>query len=284
MLSFTAILGRNGLQYMEADKTGDSQLNKKELRHQKICNLLSAHDHLSVPQLCAELKRSEATIRNDLRELESNGMVKRVYGGVMSTGNTLHEVPLPSREILHQHEKEKIAKYVVDNILKPHQTIILDAGTTTTALASMIAKMQIPLTVATNSIPCVSILAENPEIKIYVAGGIYDPKVGSCHDLQTINSLNMLYTDIYFLCPTGISVDTGFTVPDQGGADVKRAMMKRASKTIALADQSKFDKTGLHIICSLHDLDYVVTDNKLANDMTEKFENAGLVIKSASQD
>lgn len=255
-------------------------MNKVEIRHKKICNLLSSTDHLSIPQLRTELKCSEATVRNDLRELEQKGMVKRVYGGVISTGNTLHEVPLVTRKILYQESKEKIASYVIKNILKPHQTIILDAGTTTLALATNIAQSQLPLTVATNSIPCVSILAKNPEIKIYIAGGVYDSKVGSCHDLQTINSFNLLYTDIFFLCPTGISVDTGFTVPDQGGADVKRAMMKRASKTIVLADQSKFDKTGLHVISRLHEVEYVITDNQLPNEMITKFKNAGLIIKS----
>ncbi len=256
-------------------------MNKKELRHQKICNLLVATEHLSVPQLCAELNCSEATVRNDLRELESNGMVKRVYGGVISTGNTPHKVSLPNRGNAHQTEKEAIARYVVDHVLQPNQTIILDAGTTTLELAALLAEIDYPLTIATNSLPCAAILSQNPNLKLYIAGGFYDHEVGSCHDIQTINSLNLLHMDIYFLCLTGISAETGFTVPDLGGADVKRAMMQHASHVIALADHSKFNKTGLHIVCGIHDLDCVITDSGLPEDVEAQFSGTGLRIEKA---
>lgn len=125
-------------------------MNKKEQRHQDICNLLIERDHVSVPELCILLNCSEATIRNDLRELEENSMVKRIYGGVIPTGNTPHKVPYPDRQFLHNDEKDVIADYVVENILQPNQTIILDAGTTTVSLATRIAGLPFPLTILTN--------------------------------------------------------------------------------------------------------------------------------------
>lgn len=256
-------------------------MNKKEQRHQNICNLLIERDHLSVPELCSILNCSEATIRNDLRELEDNSMVKRIYGGVIPTGNTPHKVPYPTRQFLHNDEKNAIAHYVVEKILQAGQTIILDAGTTTISLATRIAELPYSLTILTNSLPCAYIISQKSTHKLHIAGGSYDYEVGSCHDQQTIDCFNLLHADIFFLCPTGISTSAGFAVPDHGGADVKRAMMKQASSVIALADHSKFNKTGLHIICGLSDVDYVVTDENINTDDIGKLQNAGLKIVTA---
>jgi len=255
-------------------------MNKKEQRHQNICNLLIERDHLSVPELCAILNCSEATIRNDLRELEDNSMVKRIYGGVIPTGNTPHKVPYPTRQFLHNDEKDVIADYVVKNILQPNQTIILDAGTTTISLATRISELPFSLTILTNSLPCAYIISQKSNHRLHIAGGSYDYEVGSCHDQQTIDYFNLLHADIFFLCPTGISIGAGFAVPDHGGAEVKRAMIRQASNVIALADHSKFNKTGLHIICGLTEVDCVVTDHNITADDVGKFQNAGLKIVS----
>lgn len=256
-------------------------MNKKEQRHQNICNLLIERDHVSVPELCTILNCSEATIRNDLRELEENSMVKRIYGGVIPTGNTPHKVPYPNRQFLHNEEKDAIANYVVENILQPNQTIILDAGTTTVSLATRIVQLPFPLTILTNSLPCAYIVSQNSLHRLNIAGGSYDHEVGSCHDHQTIQYFNFLHADVFFLCPTGISTGAGFAVPDHGGAEVKRAMMKQAGKVIALADHSKFNKTGLHIVCAVNQVDYVVTDDRITSDDIGKFQNAGLKIVAA---
>lgn len=256
-------------------------MNKKEQRHQNICHLLMERDHLSVPELCSILGCSEATIRNDLRELEENSMVKRIYGGVIPTGNTSHKVSYPNRQFLHSNEKEAIAKYVVENILQPNQTIILDAGTTTISLATQISELPYSLTVLTNSLPCAYIIAQSAHHRLHIAGGAYDREAGSCHDQQTIDYFSMLHADIFFLCLTGISTAAGCTVLNYGSAEVKRAMLRQAGKVIALADHSKFNTTGLCIVCGLGDVDYALTDDMISSDDVGKFQKAGLRIVSA---
>ena len=256
-------------------------MNKKEQRHQRICNLLIDRDHLSVPELCSILGCSEATIRNDLRELEENSMVKRIYGGVIPTGNTPHKVPYPSRQGLHNDAKDAIANYVVDSILQPNQTIILDAGTTAIALATRIAQLPFSLTVLTNSLPCAYIISQTGNHRLHIAGGAYDYEAAACHDRQTIDCFSLLHADLFFLCPTGISIGAGFVVPDHGGAEIKRVMIRQAGQVIALADHSKFDKTGLHIICSLSDVEYVVTDERLSAGAIDRYRKAGLKIAGA---
>ena len=168
------------------------------------------------------------------------------------------------------------------HILQPDQTIILDAGTTTISLAAIVSELPFPLTIVTNSLPCAYIIAQKPQHRLHVAGGAYDREVGSFHDQQSIDFLSYLHADIFFLCPTGISIGAGFAVPDHGGAEIKRAMIRQASRVIALADHSKFDKTGLHIICGLNEVESVITDPMLPRDTMAKFQNAGLDILCAS--
>jgi DeoR/GlpR family transcriptional regulator of sugar metabolism len=258
-----------------------SETNKKSRRQQKICDLLTKHDYLTTIQLRNLLGCSEASVRNDLREMEKNNMLKRVHGGALPTGNTSQRVGLPTRGVVFSNEKKAIAHYVVENILHPNQTIMLDAGTTTMELAEMIAELPYRLTILTNSLPAASTISRNEQHRLYFTGGMFDNTVGSCHDQQTVEMLRHLHADIFFLCPTGISIENGLAVPDQSEAAVKMVMQKNSSKTIALADHSKFNKTSFFSLCQLTEVSQIITDSNLAPEEVERFRNAGLNLELA---
>ena len=247
----------------------------------KIRSLLITREYYNVSDLCEILRCSEATLRNDLRSLEESGYVKRVYGGVMSTGNTPFEAGIPIRVHAYEREKQAICSYAVSNILSPGKTIVIDAGTTGTELARQIAELPYGLAVITNSLTAAQIIAQNDRHRLYLAGGSYDPSVGSFHDRDTMNFLTSAHADIFFLCPNGISGEVGITVPGQSEAELKQLLVSRSSRVIVLADHSKLDRVGFRVVCSLGEADMIITDASADPGEVESLRNAGAKIALA---
>lgn len=53
-------------------------------RKDRILQLIETRDKISVPELVRQFNVSPATIRNDLRELEQLGLLRRIHGGALS--------------------------------------------------------------------------------------------------------------------------------------------------------------------------------------------------------
>lgn len=251
---------------------------KVDMRHMKIRELLMKQGYLSTPDLCARLGCSEATMRNDLAALEKQGLLKRTYGGAMSTGNTPFLAGLDMRKDAFTTEKRSIAKYVVENMISEGLTVILDTGTTSLELARQIAALPYSLTVLTNSLPVAFLISQNEAISLHLAGGRYDHGVGSFHDQDTIAFLEMVSADFFFLCPSSISASSGIAVPDPSEAAVKILMMKKTARTVALADHSKLDRRGFRMICPPSETDCIVTDEGASPKELQKLREAGAKI------
>lgn len=258
--------------------------NKKKVERQtKIRSLLIARQHMSIPELCQEFECSEATIRIDLTEMERNGLAKRVYGGVMSTGNASFNVGMPARFTAFQEEKIAICEHVVKKYLTHGQTIIIDAGTTCIELARLVSALPYRLTVLTNSLPAANAILANENHILHLAGGCYDPAVGSFHDQATIDFLNQIHADIFFMCPSGVSKDAGFASPDLGEAVTKQAMIKKAARVIVLADHSKLNRSGFRHICGLDEVEVLVTDRNASRQELATLEEGGCIVEIATE-
>lgn len=252
---------------------------KKEARHRRIQVLLIDANMMRVQELCEELGCSEATLRNDLRELEAKGLVKRTFGGVLSTGNTLGTTS--DHQKLHRREKNAIARYVVSNILKNGQTIILDMGTTALMLAQNIAHSNLRLDVVTNSLAAVNTLAYNDQITLHVPGGTYDRNNDTFDVSSTIEYYRNIHADYFFMVFNGISLEAGFTVPTPNWAALKAVVIKQSRKTIALADHSKVNKLAFRKVCDFSDVDMLIVDGGCSDEEREYLQQTKMDIRYA---
>jgi DeoR/GlpR family transcriptional regulator of sugar metabolism len=252
-------------------------MKKKEERQKKIQYLLLEQIMFSVHELRDLLECSEATLRNDLRELESKGLVQRVYGGVTSTGNLniSHNDALK----VHKLEKNSIAKYVVENILQNGQTIVLDIGTTNLTLAQHIFQSSLELNIVTNSLETVSILARNNNLNILMPGGEYDSFLDTFDTVDTLDFYKKIHADYYFMSCNGIDKQMGFTVPFQNIIATKSVIRNQVSYTIVLADSSKVGKIAFKKICNLTDVDMLIIDEKCPKNERGFLDNSGLTVK-----
>lgn len=251
-------------------------MSKKDERQKTIQYLLLEKNMFGIHELCEKLKCSEATLRNDLRELESKGLVKRIYGGVMSSNNLVSSHQEAAE--VQKEEKASIANYVVNHILKNDQTIILDIGTTTLAVAQHIFKSSLKLNVITNSLEAINVLSRNKNINLLVPGGEYDDYLDSFDTAETIDYYKNIHADYYFMSCNGIDTKTGFTVPFHHIVATKSVLQDHSFSTIVLADSTKIGKIASRKICDLSDVDMLVVDDMCSEEERLKLSSANVDI------
>ncbi|MDN5351297.1 MAG: DeoR family transcriptional regulator, fructose operon transcriptional repressor [Clostridiales bacterium] len=244
-----------------------------------IVELLKANQSISVKQLCDQLNASEATIRRDLSLLEEQGKIVRTHGGALiGDPVTLEdEASVKQKENLHLFEKKAIAKKAFEQI-RPHDSLMIDAGTTTIELAKLIGKSDLSLTVITNATMIANALSDNPKVTVYLVGGKLRNQtlatVGSAA-IRFVESFNVHHA---FIGVNGITPENGFTTPDLEEALIKKAMLQSAKTRYILADHTKFNKINVCQIAQIAMADFIISDSGLDTAISARFEENDIEI------
>ncbi len=241
-------------------------------RRNRIIELLKEKHSISVSDLCEILEASEATIRRDLSILENSGKLERTHGGaIYNESNRINiEDVLSSREGKFLFEKQAIAKKAFD-LLENHDTIVLDAGTTTYELAYLIGQSNLHLTIVTNSMIVFKELAKNPNVELIILGGKVRTNTLASVGSAAVELMQRLFVDKAFLGANGISLNEGFTTTDMDEAGIKRAMIQSSKQRIILADNSKFNKVYINQFAPVSMVDIIVTDNQTNKELLNEF-------------
>jgi DeoR/GlpR family transcriptional regulator of sugar metabolism len=105
-----------------------------EQRRRKIVELLEQKGQVTVRDLVERFGVSAVTARADLDALASNGSAVRSHGGAVRRLEANQDYPLRLKQGLHRGEKVRIGQAAAE-LVRPHEVIILDSGTTTAEVA-----------------------------------------------------------------------------------------------------------------------------------------------------
>lgn len=244
-----------------------------EERHQLIVEQARRDGRVDVTALASGLDVATETIRRDLTTLERQGLLRRVHGGAIPVERLGFEPGLAQRAAALIGEKERIAKAAVAE-LPDEGTILLDAGTTTARLAEQLPADR-ELTVVTNGLAIAVLLANRPNINLYIVGGRVRSRTHAVVGDWTRGPLADTYVDVAFMGTNGISVQRGLTTPDTAEADVKRQMMASARRTVVLADHTKFAADHFARFGRVDEVDVVITDAGLDSEVADELADAG---------
>jgi DeoR family fructose operon transcriptional repressor len=242
-------------------------------RHQLLAQRARRDGRVDVGDLAAELGVAPETIRRDLGTLERQGIVRRVYGGAVAVERLDFEPEVAQRDKTNAEEKDAIARAALDQ-LPERGTVLLDAGTTTSRLATLMNGDR-ELTVITNSIPVASILATRPSITLHLLGGRIRGTTLAAVESWTLQALDGLLVDVAFLGTNGFSVEHGCTTPDIAEAAVKAAVVKAARRRVLLADHSKYGTDQLSRFARLSEIDALITDSGIEAGAVSELEDSG---------
>ncbi|WP_379946803.1 DeoR/GlpR family DNA-binding transcription regulator [Enterococcus devriesei] len=231
-------------------------------RKKYILDLLDSERAVRINELSKNLKVTRETIRRDLYSLEDEGSIKKVHGGAILE-NTSGEIDYNQRKIEKWSEKESIAKAAVQYI-EEGDSIYLDYGTTTLALAKEIVKLK-NITVITNTIPIINTLVKNQNIDLIIPGGVVRNNEASLFGQFAMNNICDIFITIGFFGGSGIDSKAGITSHHMGEVLVSKQMINQSQTTIFLADQSKFGNIAFNRTANFDDIDILITDKLLSD-------------------
>ncbi|HXM97353.1 MAG TPA: transcriptional repressor AgaR [Candidatus Dormibacteraeota bacterium] len=232
-----------------------------EERRREILELLQTEGRVLVTDLSKRFRTSLITIRKDLEHLHHQAQLQRTHGGALPILNgAQNDRSLQEKERLHRQEKIRIAAAAV-RMIRQGQVVILDSGTTTTAIARACRHFK-SLTVITNGTNIAAELADT-SVEVILTGGIVRKNSFSLVGPLAEESLRRLNADLLFLAVDGFDVAYGLTTPNLLEARVNRAMSEAARRTVVVCDFSKFGRRSLSLIMPTSSVHETITDRKV---------------------
>lgn len=244
-------------------------------RHQKILGLLESLGEVKIQELADHFGVSSMTIRRDLNGLEVQGLLQRTHGGAVLVKENDVEPPLANKQAVHQLEKHYIAEMALKWI-SPGMNIILDAGSTTMALAQKLAE-KAPLTVVTTDLEIGRYLSDVSDIAVFVTGGQVKGGVYRLEGEYTLHLLREVTADIAFLGCDGFTPQYVFS-NTVAQAYLKQAILSASTKKILLADASKFERVAFSKVISTQDFDAVLVDYQLSESARTSLRQMGIAL------
>jgi len=250
-------------------------------RRSDILKQLEKNDQVNVFELSKQFNVSEVTIRKDLRYLEKRNILIRSRGGAMKQSLINVDLSIYDRRRQNIKLKEAIGSAAADMIFSG-ETVLFDTGTTIMQIARHLPK-KLNITVITNSVDITFRLAEYPNIKVIMPGGILRRNSLALVGEQAAESLRGFYCDKYFLSADGIDLERGMMTTNIEEASLARINIKNSRKVIALIDSSKFQSKGITTIAPLTAIDTLVTDSGIPAEILEKIKALGVYVIVADQ-
>ncbi len=243
-------------------------------RHEFILKCLKEKGKISIDSICEVMKVSSVTIRKDLKVLEEKNLLFRIKGGASNSNPYAIDRPIIVKELIKNDEKQRIAKEALQ-LIKNNDSIMIGSGTTVFALAKKLESSQ-NLTVITPALKVSLELSSKANIEVLQLGGMIRPNSSSVAGNYAMQILKEISCGILFLGVDGIDPEFGISISNLQEAALNQAMLNTAQKVVILADSTKFGKRGLGKLCDLIDVDYIITDNKISEDMVKEIEDLGI--------
>jgi DeoR family transcriptional regulator of aga operon len=242
-------------------------------RFAQILEHMADKGSVSVAGIAADLDVSAATIRRDLRTLESQRLLARTHGGAVAH-DMLYELPLRYKTARYQQEKVRIAREAATRV-RDGMSVGLSGGTTTTEVARHIADRQ-QVTVVTNALNIASELAMRPNVKLVVTGGVARSKSYELVGPIAERCLSHLHLDVVFMGVDGIDPIGGLTTHHDVEAHANSVLIDRAAHVVAVTDSSKIGRVMFAKICDVVDVDEIITDTDADPAIVTQIVDAGV--------
>ena len=245
-----------------------------EERRRAIVDYVNQSGRALVRDLAKRFGSSEITVRRDLELLHSRGLIYRTHGGALPIRTGVEsDRNLTEREMQHPREKLRIAATAA-RMVKEGQSVILDSGSTTTAIARGLRDFQ-QLTVITNAVNIAAELAGS-SVEVILTGGMLRKNSYSLVGPIAEESLRRLKGDILFLGVDGFDTKSGVSTPNLLEAQLNREMVNIATRVVAVCDSSKFGRSSLSSIVPISKIHEVITDKLISKADLRALRKAGI--------
>ncbi|HUH97361.1 MAG TPA: DeoR/GlpR family DNA-binding transcription regulator [Anaerolineales bacterium] len=245
-------------------------------RQKQILARLARQGRLSVTEIVEQFSISQATARRDLETLAAGGKAVRVHGGIIAIEQAPPELPILERQGEQAAEKARIGRAAAA-LISDGETVFLGSGTTVVEAARSLRNRR-NLTVITNSLPVLNILAGTQEITVIALGGMLRDSELSFIGHITELALAEVRADKVIMGTRGISLEHGLTNDYLQETLTDRAILKIGREVIIAADHTKVNRVATAQLAPLRSINTFVTDAKSDRKFTQALKKQGIQV------
>ncbi|MCG7498315.1 DeoR/GlpR family DNA-binding transcription regulator [Vibrio sp. Of7-15] len=221
---------------------------------------------ITLSEVCERYGISRDSARRDLVKLTQQPGVQRVRGGAIC-------VPVsPDSKAYHQKSISQVKLdigRVAASLVEPHDYILMDTGTTLSAMASYLTP---PLTVVTNAVDCLTSLSQKQGIDLHFVGGKFNGFHRAMLGATAIQQLSQYRLNKAFIGVCALS-EHGLSTTSEEEASMKQAMIEQAQLVVLVCDSSKFGQQHFFKVCEMEKVDIIVTDQRPSSPLRDIIES-----------
>ena len=250
-------------------------------RRRRMLALVTERGFVPISELAEVFGVSQVTARADVDGLAARGLARRVRGGALALQAGRNERSFEESQSTGAQEKAAIGRAAAALVLSG-QTIVLDVGSTTTAVArALVARIDLEaVTVVTNGLTiALELEAALDRYSVLVTGGTLRRLQHSLVDPMGELILDRLHPDLAFLGCNGIHPRTGVTNVNLPEVAMKARMLAVANRAVVLADGTKVGVTSLARICPVDEVDLLLTGPSADAEQADELRSAGLEVR-----
>jgi len=250
------------------------------LRRERMRSVINQRDFVRVADLSQMFGISEVTVRSDLDELAHRGHVRRIRGGAVPRGESSAERSFEESAGANAAAKDAIGRASA-NLIADGDTVLLDVGTTTTAVArALVDRADLTdVVVLTNGLNiAVTLEPAIPRFTVVLTGGTLRPLQHSLVDPLAGVVLERINAGTLFLGCNGVDPDGGVTNINLPEAEVKRRMLAAARRRVVTADGSKVGDVALAHLCDIDAVDLLITSSSADSQILQQLTEQGLEV------
>ncbi len=249
-----------------------------EERQKKILELLIENGKVFVKDLAQMFDVTEDSIRKDLGNLETEGKLKRTYGGAVVVKEKLQPAESEKRRIRDVEAKRKIAAAAV-KLINPGELIFLDISTISIAMAEILARSENQFRVITNMIDVLVILARNPKIEVVFAGGKLGSERDGFYDSLNMNFLSNFRPEISFVGTVGADFLKNSLTSNDAAKGIHKAQILNLSKSAyIIAESRKIGFEGTYKYAGFENVNGLVTEISPSREILKAAKNLNVEI------
>ncbi len=226
-------------------------------RQQAILKLLNEQGYLSTDALAQQYSLTPQTIRRDINTLCQLGLARRQHGGI-ALPPTMNNQTFEIRAGINAAMKRRIGTQAAKAI-QPESTLFIGYGSTVIQLIEALPT-EIALTVVTNNLNAALSLTRFPNIETWLSGGKLRPQHRDLCGLNAHQFLAQFRVDLAVCGIGGISAQGELLEFQQDEAELTRIMLSNSTRSLLLADSSKFLRSASVSLASLSQIDALYTD------------------------
>ena len=247
-----------------------------ELRKKVILDTIYENGQVTTQDVMKRCKVSEITIRRDLAELETMGMLVRTHGGAVKSkaGGQLFAY---DNKINQNRKSKELLCQIAARYIRNNDIIFIDCGTTLSFLPKFISNFE-SLIVITNSLPIVSELIHFPNIRLILIGGEVVTERRAIYGPFAESNICQYHANKAFIGADGISLMKGISSYDEKESAITHKMAENADEVFLLCDSSKIEKNSFVSFAPFTMINYLITDPELEVNLVTKYKEKGVHI------